>query len=73
MIRRALRVCPFDERLYGALLEAAEVMGNRVGMGLAVAELRRVTGDGGPPGTVASVRSGRVRWAPAAGGGPARL
>ena len=55
MIRRALRVCPFDERLYGALLEAAEVMGNQVGMRLAVAELRRVTGDGGPPGTVASV------------------
>jgi DNA-binding SARP family transcriptional activator len=73
MIRRALRVCPFDERLYGALLEAAEVMGNRVGMGLAVAELRRVTGDGGPPGTVASVSERARRWAPAAGGGPARL
>ena len=47
MIRRALRVCPFDERLYRALLQAAEVMGNRVGMRLAVAELLRVTGDGG--------------------------
>jgi len=47
MIRRALRVSPFDERLYRALLEAAEVMGNRVGMRAAVAELLRVAGDGG--------------------------
>jgi DNA-binding SARP family transcriptional activator len=73
MIRRALRICPFDERLYRALLEAAEVMGNQVGMRLAVAELLRVTGDGGPPGTVASVFERAPKWAPAAGRGPARL
>jgi len=73
MIRRALRVCPFDERLYRALLQAAEVMGNRVGMRLAVAELLRVSGDGGHPGTMASLLEQAPQWAPAAGGGPARL
>lgn len=50
MIRRALRVSPYDERLYRGLLRAAEVLGNRVGMRSAMAELLRVAADGGSPG-----------------------
>jgi DNA-binding SARP family transcriptional activator len=49
MIRRALRVSPYDERLYRALLWAAEVMGNRVGMRSAMAELLSVATDGEGP------------------------
>ena len=48
MIRRGLRVSPYDERLYRALLRAAEAMGNRVGMRSAMAELLRVAADGDP-------------------------
>ena len=32
MVRRALRVSPYDERLYRALLRATEAQGNRVGL-----------------------------------------
>jgi DNA-binding SARP family transcriptional activator len=39
MIRRALKVSPYDERLYRALLRAAEVQGNRMGVRSAMAEL----------------------------------
>jgi DNA-binding SARP family transcriptional activator len=49
MIRRALRVCPYDERLYRALLWAAEVMGNRVGLRTAMEELLCVAAEGTPP------------------------
>jgi DNA-binding SARP family transcriptional activator len=48
-IRRGLRASPYDERLYRALLWAAEVMGNRVGMRSTMAELRRLAADGGIP------------------------
>jgi DNA-binding SARP family transcriptional activator len=48
-IRRGLRARPYDERLYRALLWAAEVMGNRVGMRSTLAELRCLAADGGPP------------------------
>ncbi len=73
MIRRALRVCPYDERLYRALLQAAETMGNTVGMRVAVAELLRVAGGGACPGTTTTLRELAPGWPPAAGGGPARL
>lgn len=58
VIRRGLRVRPYDERLYRALLRATEVMGNRVGLRRAMEELLRVAADGDPlcrgagPGTV---------------------
>jgi DNA-binding SARP family transcriptional activator len=57
-IRRGLRVSPYDERLYRALLRATEVMGNRVGLRTAMEELLRVAADGDPlcrsggPGTL---------------------
>ncbi len=44
--RRGLRVSPYDERLYRALLRATEVMGNRVGLRSAMEELLRVAADG---------------------------
>jgi DNA-binding SARP family transcriptional activator len=56
--RRGLRVSPYDERLYRALLRATEVMGNRVGLRTAMEELLRVAADGDPwcrrtgPGTL---------------------
>jgi DNA-binding SARP family transcriptional activator len=46
--RRGLRVSPYDERLYRALLRATEVMGNRVGLRAAMEELLRVAADGDP-------------------------
>lgn len=58
VIRRGLRVSPYDERLYRALLRATEVMGNRVGLRTAMEELLRVATDGDPlcrragPGTL---------------------
>jgi DNA-binding SARP family transcriptional activator len=73
MIRRALRICPYDERLYRALLQAAEAMGNPVGMRVAVAELVRVAGDGWGHGTTALFGEVAPGWPPAAGEGPARL
>jgi hypothetical protein len=48
VIRRGLRVSPYDERLYRALLRATEVMGNRVGLRTAMEELLRVAADGDP-------------------------
>lgn len=50
MIRRALRVSPYDERLYRVLFQAAETMGNRVGLRTAWAELHLVAMDGTIPG-----------------------
>jgi DNA-binding SARP family transcriptional activator len=47
-IRRGLRVSPYDERLYRALLRATEAMGNRVGLRTAMEELLRVAADGDP-------------------------
>ena len=58
VIRRGLRVSPYDERLYRALLRATEVMGNRVGLRTAMEELLRLAADGDPlcrgpwPGTL---------------------
>ena len=39
MIRRGLRVSPYDERLYRGLLRATEAKGNRLGLRSAMAEL----------------------------------
>jgi DNA-binding SARP family transcriptional activator len=47
-VRRGLRVSPYDERLYRALLRATEVMGNRAGLRRAMEELLRVAADGDP-------------------------
>jgi len=47
VIRRGLRASPYDERLYRALLWAAEVMGNRVGMRSVMAELLCLADAGG--------------------------
>jgi DNA-binding SARP family transcriptional activator len=62
MIRRALRVSPYDERLYRALLWAAEVMGNRVRLRSTMAELLFVATDGGsaPPGGRSGTERQRV-------------
>jgi DNA-binding SARP family transcriptional activator len=57
-IRRGLRASPYDERLYRALLWAAEVMGNRVGMRSAMAELLCLAAGGGTPGWGASPGTG---------------
>jgi DNA-binding SARP family transcriptional activator len=61
MIRRALQVSPYDERLYRALLRAAETMGNRLGLRTAMAEILFVAAEGGlpwrgPPTGTASLR-----------------
>jgi DNA-binding SARP family transcriptional activator len=49
MIRRGLRVSPYDERLYRALFWAAEVMGNRIGLRSAMDELLCVAAEGRAP------------------------
>jgi DNA-binding SARP family transcriptional activator len=46
VVRRALRVSPYDERLYRALLWAADVMGNRVGLRATLEELLCLANDG---------------------------
>jgi DNA-binding SARP family transcriptional activator len=50
MIRQALRVSPYDERLYRALLRSAEAQGNLVGLRAAMTQvLALATGVGEPP------------------------
>jgi DNA-binding SARP family transcriptional activator len=51
MVRRALLVSPYDERLYRALLRSTSAQGNRVGLRSAMAELRTLAGEAGgrPP------------------------
>jgi DNA-binding SARP family transcriptional activator len=88
MIRRALRVSPYDERLYRSLLWAAEVMGNRVRLRSTMAELLFVATGGGSalsgtesqgvdsvihPKTVALFRELTRGELPVAGGDPPRL
>jgi DNA-binding SARP family transcriptional activator len=46
MIRRGLRVSPYDERLYRGLLRATEAKGNRLGLRSAMAELLSLASDG---------------------------
>ncbi len=45
MVRRALLVSPYDERLYRALLRATSAQGNRVGLRSAMAQLRTLAGE----------------------------
>jgi DNA-binding SARP family transcriptional activator len=46
LIRRGLRVSPYDERLYRGLLRAIEAQGNRLGLRSAMAELLCLASDG---------------------------
>jgi DNA-binding SARP family transcriptional activator len=59
MIRRGLRVSPYDERLYRALVRAAELKGNRSGLRSAMAELLSLAAEG--RGHVGSASTGRDR------------
>lgn len=45
MVRRALRLCPYDERLYRALLVATAAQGNRAGLRSAMAHVRTLAGE----------------------------
>ncbi len=45
VVRQALLVSPYDERLYRMLLRATEAQGNRAGLRGAVAELRTLAGE----------------------------
>jgi DNA-binding SARP family transcriptional activator len=45
MVRQALRVSPYDERLYRALLVATAAQGNRVRLHSAMAQLRTLAGE----------------------------
>ena len=49
MVRRALLVSPYDERLYRALLRVTAAHGNRVGLRAAMAELLTLAGEGKRP------------------------
>jgi DNA-binding SARP family transcriptional activator len=52
LIRRALVVSPYDERLYRALLRATASQGNRVGLRSTMAQLLTLAGEaGGPTGS----------------------
>ena len=84
MVRQALLVSPYDERLYRSLLVAMAAQGNRVRLHAAMAQLRTLAGEathpGAPPApadclhpaTTALYRD-LLRGPPAAGGHPARL
>jgi DNA-binding SARP family transcriptional activator len=49
MVRRALIVSPYDERLYRALLRATAAQGNRVGLRSTMAQLRTLAGEAERP------------------------
>jgi DNA-binding SARP family transcriptional activator len=87
MVRQALHVSPYDERLYRALLVATAAQGNRVRLHSAMAQLRTLAGevvhpatrmaefpssDCLHPATTALYRE-LLLGSPAAGGLPARL
>jgi DNA-binding SARP family transcriptional activator len=77
MIRRGLRVGPYDERLYRGLLRATEAQGNRLGLRTAMAELLCLASDGDGatihPRTVALYRELAHSPVPEAGGDLIRL
>ena len=50
MVRQALQVSPYDERLYRALLIATAAQGNRVRLHSAMAQLRTLAGEAAVPG-----------------------
>lgn len=72
--RRGLRACPYDERLYRALLRAADAQGNPGGVEAVMVELGRVLGSeepgqglpAGPPGSAPPTRG----WPPSRLGPP---
>jgi DNA-binding SARP family transcriptional activator len=87
MVRQALQVSPYDERLYRALLVATAAQGNRVRLHSAMAQLRTLAGEapclrargavGGPPECLHPATTALYRdllsGSPAAGGRLARL
>ena len=87
MVRRALQLSPYDERLYRALLTATAAQGNRVRLHSAMAQLRTLAGDlACPPARTAPLTPSDslhpattalyrdlLLGSPAAGGHPARL
>jgi DNA-binding SARP family transcriptional activator len=87
IVRRALHVSPYDERLYRALLVATAAQGNRVRLRSAMGQLLTMAGEGSGPPTrapvptpaeclhpeTASLYRELLRGSPAAGGHPARL
>jgi DNA-binding SARP family transcriptional activator len=59
MIRQALRISSYDERLYRALLRATDAQGNRTGLRATMAELLSKAADpAGPPLGGAATRAG---------------
>ena len=87
MVRRALQVSPYDERLYRALLVATAAQGNRVRLRAAMAQLLTLAGEAARPPARTPVQAPAdclhpettalyrdlLRGSPAAGGHPARL
>jgi DNA-binding SARP family transcriptional activator len=87
MVRQALQLSPFDERLYRALLTATAAQGNRVRLRSAMAHVLTLAGEPGappakPPARVATdclhpettaLYRDLLRWPPAVGGHPSRL
>ena len=87
MVRQALRVSPYDERLYRALLVATAAQGNRVRLHSAMAQLRTLAGEAARPPARTTVHVPEdclhpattdlyrdlLLGPPAAGGHPARL
>lgn len=63
--RRALVMCPYDERLYRAVMRAADHQGNPGGVERAMAELSRVVGGdiGGGPGPRGRAPVDAIPWA----------
>jgi DNA-binding SARP family transcriptional activator len=84
VVRQALLVSPYDERLYRSLLVAMAAQGNRVRLHAAMAQLRTLAGEvphpGAPPAPVDCLHPATtdlyrdlLLGLPATGGHPARL
>jgi DNA-binding SARP family transcriptional activator len=86
MVRQALRVSPYDERLYRALLVATAAQGNRVRLHATMAQLLTLAGEPARPAvravgrpvdclhpTTTDLYRDLLLGSPAEGGHPARL
>src|ERR1700677_5248190 len=84
MVRQALLVSPYDERLYRSLLVAMAAQGNRVRLHAAMAQLRTLAGEAAHPGAppaaadclhpaTTDLYRDLLLGLPATGGHPARL
>jgi hypothetical protein len=87
VVRRALMVSPYDERLYRALLLAIAAQGNRLALHITMARLLTLAGDvsgldeaGGPEASLACLHPETadlyrdlLRRSPATSGTPIRL